>query len=294
MGRREKPLDPTSSPLAAYAVALRELRDDSGITNQELATKASISTSTLSRATGGVDMPSEAVVRSFVAACDGDVDHFLRRRRDLAQPPAPSTPAPGPSPIAVPSTVPPTRAVSRRSTAAAAAVAAAAVAAVLLTAVGVAWIIHSSTAAAGRAPTRDGADPKTSGCAADPSTSTLDSRQLDDADGRPRALLELRYSPNCAVAWARVSPLTATSVAAGTRVTIEVVRVSDHRRSSYAAPLVATAVYGNLLRNGRGRCVQAEAVLVTAHHAGPRATTGCWAGRQLRPSPTSTARTGSH
>jgi hypothetical protein len=85
MGRSEKQLDPRSGPLARLAVDLRELRRQAGgPTYREMSKAAGYSPSALSAAASGAILPSATVLASYVRACGGDVDHWLRRRTETA------------------------------------------------------------------------------------------------------------------------------------------------------------------------------------------------------------------
>lgn len=126
----------------------------------------------------------------------------------------------------------------------------------------------------------DEADPKDSGCAADPDVLSLDNVELA-LNRRPVGLLELRYSPRCGVAWPRFLPLgDGPPATETTMVHVDVVRPADNRRAAFAMPYAGTSVFGNVLRNTR-HCVIAEARLVLVPEAGaaPSARTACYRGR---------------
>jgi transcriptional regulator with XRE-family HTH domain len=72
MARRERELDPNASPIAAFAVMLRGLRHDSGLTLAELAEKTFYVRSTLSVAMSGDRLPTWDVVNKIVQACGVD------------------------------------------------------------------------------------------------------------------------------------------------------------------------------------------------------------------------------
>ncbi|GAA1965592.1 helix-turn-helix domain-containing protein [Catenulispora subtropica] len=85
MGRSEKQLDPQSGPLARLAVDLRELRRQAGgPTYREMSRTAGYSPSALSAAASGANLPSAGVLTSYVRACGGDVEEWLRRRAEVA------------------------------------------------------------------------------------------------------------------------------------------------------------------------------------------------------------------
>jgi hypothetical protein len=80
MGRPERPLDPESGPLAAFAMDLRELRRSAGnMSYRELSKRALFSPSVLSAATSGFSLPTLRVTLAFVKACGGNQAEWARR-----------------------------------------------------------------------------------------------------------------------------------------------------------------------------------------------------------------------
>lgn len=80
MGRRERPVDPSSGPLPAFAHELRELRKAAGSPSyRALAKVAHFSDTSLSVAAGGTTLPSLEVTLAYVRACGGDVGEWTRR-----------------------------------------------------------------------------------------------------------------------------------------------------------------------------------------------------------------------
>ncbi|MFJ8470330.1 helix-turn-helix domain-containing protein [Kitasatospora sp. NPDC094011] len=70
VGRRQRSLDPDAGPVAEFAHRLREVRERAG--NPTFATmsrRVHRSTTVLSEAAGGVDLPTWATVEAFVEAC---------------------------------------------------------------------------------------------------------------------------------------------------------------------------------------------------------------------------------
>ncbi|MFE6051370.1 helix-turn-helix domain-containing protein [Kitasatospora sp. NPDC056446] len=105
MGRRQRSLDPDAGPVADFALRLRALRERAG--NPTFATmsrRVHRSTTVLSEAAGGVDLPTWATVEAFVEACGVTDpgpwrDHWERARDALEEPgpaPEPADPAPAP------------------------------------------------------------------------------------------------------------------------------------------------------------------------------------------------------
>ncbi|GAA2252911.1 hypothetical protein GCM10010232_46810 [Streptomyces amakusaensis] len=73
MGRREAPVDPSAGPVERFAYELRKLRQEAGgPTYRAMAKQVPYSVTTLSRAAGGEQFPSLAVVLAYVRACGGD------------------------------------------------------------------------------------------------------------------------------------------------------------------------------------------------------------------------------
>lgn len=73
MGRPQAPLERDGSPIREFAFWLRDLRNRSGLTYEQVAKSTHYGTSTLQAATSGERLPTLKVVLAFVEACDGDV-----------------------------------------------------------------------------------------------------------------------------------------------------------------------------------------------------------------------------
>ncbi|MBK6014160.1 hypothetical protein [Streptomyces sp. MBT53] len=83
MGRREKPLDPDAGPVQRLAHDLRLLREKAGKPPyREMAERAGYSTTALSQAAAGDQLPSLALVRAYVQVLDADPDEWERRWRE--------------------------------------------------------------------------------------------------------------------------------------------------------------------------------------------------------------------
>ncbi|MDX3638631.1 hypothetical protein [Streptomyces sp. MB09-02B] len=83
MGRREKPVDPEAGPVQRLAHELRVLREKAGKPPyREMGRRAGYSTTALSQAAAGDQLPSLAVVRAYVEALDADPDAWERRWRE--------------------------------------------------------------------------------------------------------------------------------------------------------------------------------------------------------------------
>ncbi|MCP2339631.1 DUF5753 domain-containing protein [Actinomadura rupiterrae] len=85
MPRPENPLDPDSGPVAAFAVALRELRASAGSPSYRTMSKRSYyGFTTLAEAAAGRRFPNWETTRAYVAACGGDVKEWERRWKETA------------------------------------------------------------------------------------------------------------------------------------------------------------------------------------------------------------------
>jgi transcriptional regulator with XRE-family HTH domain len=93
MGRPQAPLERDGSPVREFAFWLRDLRNRSGLTYEQLAKTAHYATSTVQGATSGQRLPTLRVVTAFVRACDGDLAAWraywtqIRRILDRDAPP---------------------------------------------------------------------------------------------------------------------------------------------------------------------------------------------------------------
>ncbi|MCX5262588.1 hypothetical protein [Streptomyces sp. NBC_00199] len=83
MGRREKPVDPSAGPVQRLAHDLRLLREKAGKPPyREMAERAGYSTTALSQAAAGDQLPTLAVVRAYVETLDADPDEWEARWRE--------------------------------------------------------------------------------------------------------------------------------------------------------------------------------------------------------------------
>ncbi|WP_240806343.1 helix-turn-helix domain-containing protein [Streptomyces tibetensis] len=83
MGRREKPVDPSAGPVQRLAHDLRLLREKAGKPPyREMAERAGYSTTALSQAAAGDQLPTLAVVRAYADALDADPDEWEARWRE--------------------------------------------------------------------------------------------------------------------------------------------------------------------------------------------------------------------
>ncbi|MFD4635088.1 hypothetical protein ACFVYR_36655 [Streptomyces sp. NPDC058284] len=86
MGRKEKPVDPATGPVARFAVELRKLRDEAGgIGYRALAERTGYSVTALSQAAAGEKLPSLALTLAYVKACGGDEQGWERRWHTVAR-----------------------------------------------------------------------------------------------------------------------------------------------------------------------------------------------------------------
>ncbi|WP_433342092.1 hypothetical protein [Micromonospora sp. CA-111912] len=109
MPRPERPVDPESGPVQAFAADLRQLRTKAGTPKYLQMSRASgRSRTALAEAACGDHLPTWETVEAFVQACDGDVREWRLRweaTRDQVRPAEPVTePAPAPAPAPAPQT----------------------------------------------------------------------------------------------------------------------------------------------------------------------------------------------
>ncbi|WP_410562286.1 helix-turn-helix domain-containing protein [Amycolatopsis sp. cmx-4-61] len=84
----QKPIPAGGGPVAEFATALRALRDsvvlpDGGrLTNAQLAERAHVHPSTVSKALGGEKLPSASTVKALASACGADVATWEHRRAE--------------------------------------------------------------------------------------------------------------------------------------------------------------------------------------------------------------------
>jgi transcriptional regulator with XRE-family HTH domain len=79
MGRPERPLIRDGSPARELAASLRELRDRSGLTYDQLARRAKFSRSTLQEALAGRRLPTLQVVEAVARACGDEPERWRSR-----------------------------------------------------------------------------------------------------------------------------------------------------------------------------------------------------------------------
>jgi len=93
MGRPQAPLERDGSPVREFAFWLRDLRNRSGLTYEQLAKNSHYATSTVQEATSGSRLPTLKVVTAFVQACNGDAEAwgaYWTQIRRLLDPDAPA------------------------------------------------------------------------------------------------------------------------------------------------------------------------------------------------------------
>jgi len=92
MPRPEKIIDRGSGAVSAFAVDLRALRRDAGLTYEGMAEVARYSRSALAKVVNGQLPTSWPVVRAYVIACGGDEKEWYDRWRALQPKPWPAVP----------------------------------------------------------------------------------------------------------------------------------------------------------------------------------------------------------
>lgn len=276
-----------------FAARLRDLRAKAGSPSfRHLARLTNYSSSTLADATSGKRLPTEPVLKAFVAACGADPTPWIEdlRRVAAADGDHPGTAVEaslhGPAAISV------RGARSWRRQAMFAAGAGATFAAGLaagwaLMSMSAAPAQHPPAAAAGPRPAAgirlfsgtpapaptarvaDGADPAVARC-------TADARLVDKAPvllgGVQIGALELKYSPWCGAGWARLYLYPAQPTMMG----VVTVRSGDGRLSSFGDPLVKQLPdYTNVVVPGSGGCLGAEAIVYAADEPTVTASIPC-------------------
>ncbi len=94
MGRPQAHLERDGTPVREFAFWLRDLRNRSGLTYDQVAKATHYGTSTLQAATSGERLPTLKVVLAFVEACDGDVAEwhsYWTQLRRILDPDVPSS-----------------------------------------------------------------------------------------------------------------------------------------------------------------------------------------------------------
>jgi hypothetical protein len=176
MPRPERPLT-GDSEIVRFAADLRELRRHAGNpTYRELAETAHFSKASVAEATSGRRLPSWSITSAFVLACGGDVHEWHERwqamRAGLGRPVNRRPAADERSPASTDDPV-----------------------------------LRRSRYSGAEQEIADDADPKRTGCAADPAgVLTLDSVEVTTADHEFLGNAELRHAPTYRVSWGRFVP----------------------------------------------------------------------------------------
>jgi hypothetical protein len=284
-------LDGSPGPLQEFAADLRRLREEAGNPPyRKLAESAHFSKATLAAAASGYRLPTWEVTRAYVQACGGNVEEWYQRwqrtREELGLPAAtPPEQTPTQQPTATPQ-------VARRRRMVL--IASGLSLTLLVCLVVVVWLTSSRTASpttstgavsttetparfAGRKePIVDNADPKRTGCAADPAgVATLDSVEINTQAEEFLGVAELRHSPTCRVAWGRFTPSDRlTFMRADATITITARRPSTGTFGKpYSVHFDGQAAFGNILLEQSG-CVEIT-VTIDSPTGGGSATTAC-------------------
>jgi hypothetical protein len=292
MGRPEAPLDPSESPLAAFADQLRVLRRGAGEpTYATMARRSDKSPTALSDAAGGRKMPTWPTVEAYVRDCGGDPDEWLSRWEALRPTAARVMVAAGDVSDAGSEDAPaeaksvsveakPHGRARRRWWLIGAASGIGAVAILIAAAFFLGWPGSGGELRGGWAApavVKDGADPEDSGCASDPAEYQLDDAEVD-YNGLPVGSAQLKYSPGCGVAWARFQPFSKADIPTHIAIHVDIVRPDDNNeRSAFDAPNVGAPVYGNVLLS-TSKCVYA-AVWIGDKKSTSETHTHCFRGR---------------
>lgn len=264
-----------------FAARLRDLRAQAGSPSfRHLARLTNYSSSTLADATSGKRLPTEPVLKAFVAACGADPAPWIEDLHRVAAVDGYNSGTAGDASLHGPAAISVHGARSWRRQA----MFAAGVGVTFTAGLAAGWALSTSAAPAqhppavaadqkpagdvmqfsGRpapAPTArvaDGADPAVARC-------TADARLVDKTPvllgGLQIGALELKYSPWCGAGWARLYLYPAQPTMMG----VVTVRSSDGRLASFGDPLVKQIPdYTNVVVPGSGGCLGAEAIVYSA------------------------------
>lgn len=263
-GRPERELEDDGTPLVSLALGLRELRRSAGSPSyRDMSRQVHRSQTTLSEAAGGRSMPTWETTEAYVRACGGQPEEWRERwaaaaRREAADARASEAPHEGASELA--EAVAPA---SSRRRPGSTWLAAAAVAAVVVV-VGILLLpgrgnndgssslpttsnpMKANSAAPISVAVRDGSDPEDNGCARLPGVQLLDTAEINYR-GKPAGFVQLKYSPQCGVAWPRFEPSPVTSLPLKTLVHVDIVRPDDQdERFPFEAPFAGVVIFGNV------------------------------------------------
>jgi transcriptional regulator with XRE-family HTH domain len=285
MPRPERPVDLSMGPVPRFAEDLRCLRASSGITYRELAKAAHFSKATLSAAAAGHRVPTWEVTRAYVQACGGDVGEWeLKWRTTRAE--IGLTPEP---PLRVDRKLQPApeRVAERRRRLFMRALIGCVIV-VVVVGIAVVWArLGSPDHRTERAPTSsnvrftgaqqqiaDNNDPKKTRCAYDPGVTTLDQVEINTAHEKFLGLAQLRYSPQCQVAWGRFMPSGRMIYFKQASIAITARRPATGTTGvPYQTAFDGQAVFGNILTTRHG-CVEIT-VVVRASTGSGSGTTNC-------------------
>ncbi|GAA4475257.1 helix-turn-helix domain-containing protein [Phytohabitans houttuyneae] len=304
MPRPERPIDPAAGPVQQFAAALRKLRAEAGNPPyRTMASAAHTSKASLSAAAAGHRLPTWEVTRAYVQVCGGDVEEWHQlwtTAREKAGYPIPTQQSEEPIAVKLASEVPSlalrlTAVLGRRRRPLL--VGAGSVVLIIVMVGGALWYTSEPTAteatspspAASRpvseAPARfvggsellaDNADPKKSGCAADPAkVTTLDAVQVNTLDEHLLGIAQLRHAAECHASWGRFEPSDRLTYLPGPFT----VKITAHRPATgtvgtpYMTEFDGQPVFGNILLDTAG-CVEIT-VEVKSPHGDGTATTAC-------------------
>lgn len=116
MPRPERPLDPSSGPLAAFAADLRALREAAGSPKYlQMARQTGRSRTALAEAAGGDHLPTWETVEAYVRACGGDLREWSAKWERVKEQAKAGEAPEGPDVAATPETPPPQEQSARRT-----------------------------------------------------------------------------------------------------------------------------------------------------------------------------------
>lgn len=284
--------DESNSPVAAFAAELRDLRRRAGSPSfRELAKRTHYSSSTLAEAVAGKRLPTEGVVKAFVAECGGEVDEWIARLREVSDAVRRRGTPTAAEAVVVSSDAGSRGLWSRRTIVGLGAVVGALVVGGVVGAMITATVQGERTVVAvtvpapfssvptavpsGRVP--DGVDPAVAGCGSD---AVLVDRSPVLIDGTQMGALDLAYSQHCQAGWARLFLYPGQPTMMG----LVTVRANDGRASSIAEPLIKQVDnYTDVLVPGTSGCIGAQAVVLETGHPAVTATVMCQQPRATSP-----------
>jgi hypothetical protein len=134
------------------------------------------------------------------------------------------------------------------------------------------FILGRATAPEAQARPPDGTDPASTNCPAD--SQVVERVRVTVPARHQFGWLELRRSPSCGTAWARIAHLDGEPFTGTPRWVVRLVRPVDGRSEEERFHVQTTAVYTNML-NDEQACVHAEGQVTIGRDTSPLIRTSC-------------------